>query len=372
MQDRILIVGGGIAGAATAFALGQLGLGSRVLLLERERTLGRHATGQNAAILRTAINAHATRTLALETARFLRTPPAGFTERPLLSAIGVLVAEGTPGDPEPAWVPDHIACGEVQTVTRTDDRARPFQPVGARRWWFRDQGVVDVAQLLASFIAGARAAGVEIRSSVRVERLLEDAGTVRGVCLSSGERIEAAHTVLAAGGWADQLADTARCAMRTRVTRRHLLVGVSSNTSTSRMPVVWDDIAGIYARPESGGLLVSGCDQTDIHPDALVLDRDVQRSIHDKVERVLPSFAGLRAMNFWCGLRTLTQDDVPLIGPDPEHTGLFWLAGLGGHGISISAGLGRVAAALLAGEHIDPALRLALCPGRFEPRVLSS
>ncbi|MCZ6598715.1 MAG: FAD-dependent oxidoreductase, partial [Planctomycetota bacterium] len=51
MRPPILIVGGGIAGLATAWFLSRRG--KRVVLLERERRFGAHSSGLNAGILRT-------------------------------------------------------------------------------------------------------------------------------------------------------------------------------------------------------------------------------------------------------------------------------------------------------------------------------
>jgi D-arginine dehydrogenase len=61
-------------------------------------------------------------------------------------------------------------------------------------------------------------------------------------------------------------------------------------------------------------------------------------------------------------MRTVTEDDLPVVGPDPDVGGLFWVAALGGHGMSISAGIGRFAAELLLGRPVDEELRAALAP----------
>ena len=81
---------------------------------------------------------------------------------------------------------------------------------------------------------------------------------------------------------------------------------------------------------------------------------DVRLLVAEKVARHLPGLVDATAAHFWAGLRTLTSDDVPIVGDDPDVPGLFWVAGLGGHGMSVSAGLGRVAAAALLGRE-DPA-----------------
>ena len=63
------------------------------------------------------------------------------------------------------------------------------------------------------------------------------------------------------------------------------------------------------------------------------------------------------------GAGMLTPDDRFVVGPDPGLEGFFWVAGLGGHGMSAGLAAGRVAADLIVGEH--PAEADVLSPGRF-------
>jgi glycine/D-amino acid oxidase-like deaminating enzyme len=75
--------------------------------------------------------------------------------------------------------------------------------------------------------------------------------------------------------------------------------------------------------------------------------------------------------HLWSGMRTFTSDDAFLIGPDPDVAGLHWVAALGGHGITCSAGLGRLAAAHLLEDAPDDALARALDPRRFRVTAAS-
>jgi len=371
--ERIVIVGGGIAGVATAWWLARAGAGRRVVLVEREDVLGQHSSGRNAAILRTAIPAPATRRLALETMRFLRRPPSGFCAQPLLDPVGLLIAEGELGTPLPDWAPDLMQQGEAEVLDPIRARALAphFQPVGERLWWLPRQGVIDVAALMDAFLRGARRDGVEIRTRTPVLGLHTREGAVQGVRLQGGEVLEARWTVLAAGAWARDLGASVGALLPLRSTRRHILVTAPDTAVSPRWPVVWDDRAEFYARPESGGLLVSACDLVDVHPDRCVEDDEVRLSVAEKVGRLLPELSDAGAAHFWAGLRTLTPDDAPRIGPDATVPGLFWVAGLGGHGMGASSGVGRVAAGLLLDEHsgddIEPALAAALAPEGADP-----
>ena len=48
---KILIVGGGIVGLATAYRLGERMPGAEITLLEKESEVGKHQTGHNSGVL---------------------------------------------------------------------------------------------------------------------------------------------------------------------------------------------------------------------------------------------------------------------------------------------------------------------------------
>ncbi len=351
-SERIVIIGGGVAGLALAQALADRGAGGRTTLIEAEEGLGQHSSGKNAAILRTAIPAPLTRRLALESAARLR---SAHLRAPLLDEVGLCVACAG----EPPWLAEHLEADEVYPVEgRELARLAPhWHPTkGTRVWYLPRQGRIDVAALIEYLAKGARAGGVELRLGEPVRAL----GRGR-VTLAGGETLQADSIVLAAGAWVDTLARTRLL----RVTRRHLLVTAPDPRVDPRWPVVWDDKAEFYARPESAGLLLSACDISDCEPDGLQSDPSVMALLARKVAASLPDYAEAGAAHFWPGLRALAPDDTPLIGPDPHREGLFWMAGLGGHGMSLSLSIGEVAADLLLDRAVDPLLAAGLAPGRF-------
>jgi D-arginine dehydrogenase len=71
--------------------------------------------------------------------------------------------------------------------------------------------------------------------------------------------------------------------------------------------------------------------------------------------------AQLEIARHWAGLRTLTPDELFLIGQDPRVEGFVWCAGLGGLGMTTSSAAGRLAAEAVRGAPANPAFD----PGRF-------
>ncbi|MHC4379485.1 MAG: NAD(P)/FAD-dependent oxidoreductase [Planctomycetota bacterium] len=352
-KRKVIIVGGGIAGAATAWALVEAGV-TDVLLIEAAAQPGVHSTGRNAAILRSAIPHPALHALARNSAAFYHSPPPGFSAVPLVDPVGLVLC--APGGPDShtkeSWLSDPSrAAGGKEIPWSELQRHYPYlRSEPGRAWSFPDEGVLDVHAILHGFLQQAQSRGVELQLRTPVTHLLRDGTSVVGIGTRQGE-ILADHVILAEGGWAGRLLpDLAEKTFRPH--RRHLVVSGPDHTIDPRSPVVW--ILGpdeFYFRPESGGMLMSACDHVEVDVESgETLDRDVLLQVAEKALRWLPGLENPTAAHVWAGMRTFAMEDDFRIGPDPERPGLFWVAGLGGHGISCAPAVGRRAAKLLLGS----------------------
>ena len=372
-MDRIAIVGGGVAGLATAYFLARAGIRD-VVLLEREASLGAHASGLNAGILRTSIGDPILRELGHEGARFLLDPPEGFSPVPIVDRCGLVLAarEGEEQKLQ-AW----SGSGSVRPL---DERELSLRAPHLSREFRRgllvpDEGRIDIKALLAGFASGASRGGVSIETGARVESLLTERGSVVGVALEGGEQLKARSTVLASGGWAEALGASAGSSLQLFPTRRHLLVSEPADSVDPRWPVVWTVDERFYARPAQGGLMLCSCDEVPVDPDRCVTDPKIAEEIAERAASYLPELdLSLEAppAAFWCAMRTFSQDRRFAIGPDADVPGLFWVAGLGGHGIVCSPSIGRIAAEWLArgAAPADPFIS-ALDPARFAASRIS-
>lgn len=366
-EHSVLIIGGGIAGAATAWHLAERGA-KDVVLLEREQDFGAHATSQNAAILRTFTECAATTALAHETAALLADPPQGFSDLPLLDPKGLILQLGTDARSQLLeWrdtKPDPSAVQEL-SAAELSDRFPWYSGPTDGAWWVADEGELDVAALLEAYLRGARAGGVELRTGAEVASFLNEDGPVRGVRLSDGETLHADHTVICAGGWSGPLATLSGSHLHFEPHRRHLMVTSHDDRIDPRWPVLWSSAEGFYARPESGGMLLCACDHEAVDPNECSVDPLMTERIAEKSARLMPRITDSGCASIWAGMRTFTVDDGFLIGPDPDVAGLHWVAALGGHGITCSSGAGRLAAAHLLGDAPDDDTARALDPRRF-------
>ncbi len=364
---RVVIVGAGMAGAATAWSLARRG-GAEIVVLEQERDAGAHSTSRNASILRTAIPDPVLHRLACESAAFLRHPPEGFSRVPLVDPVGLfLTAPAGAAESLRAWAGREDCASTAREVApeelyrRIPALTRELEAVFVSE----DEGVMDVHAILQGFLEGARRGGAEIRLGTAARRLLLSDGAVTGVETDAGH-VPADVVVLATGAWGGRLAEAAGLPLPMTPRRRHLLCTVPEQFVHDSWPVVW--IAGdeFYFRPESGGLLLCACDTDPVTPEeGEVPDADVAEAIARKTARWLPSLGDVGAANFWAGMRTFAADNRFVLGLDPRARGLAWAAALGGHGITCSPAVGSlVADQVLEGGSHHPAAA-ALAPDRL-------
>ncbi|MDX2524715.1 NAD(P)/FAD-dependent oxidoreductase [Streptomyces europaeiscabiei] len=393
----VLVVGGGIAGAAAGYFLGRSG--GRVTLLEAERTPGTHATGRSAALFSEYYGNTVVRELTVASRAFYERPPAGFSPvTELLRPRGVL-ALGTPDTgrefdaakasgataPQPAVELDRDQALALCPALRPGAFDRALYKPGARD--------IDTDAVLQGFLRGLKAAGGTVVTGARVHGLAFRRGQWHATT-AAGE-FSAPVVVDAAGAWADQVAVSAGAAVQGLVSYRRTAAlaslpedrasadrsgdagssghpgpphprrpgteGLPGGTAAgiADWPMISDVADTFYARPESGGLLVSPADATPVPPgDVRPDDRDVALAL-DRFRAVvaLPVRHVRRA---WAGLRTSTPDDTPVIGPDPDAPGFCWLAGLGGYGLQTAPAAGALLAALIAGHEPPPGLTTAV------------
>jgi len=372
-RARYVIIGAGFAGASVAYHLSRrFGLSGvhtgDIVVVEQEAVPGVHSSGRNASMIRQVVPDPAIASLAMEGAAFLQhLPPAWPTPVSFDQNGSLLLASGKQladlqRDAEAArergvtvelWTPEE-AQRRVEIL-----RGAAFE--GAL--WCPTDGVVDIHALLTSYLKAASSLGARIRYGAPVKSIDVSGGRVTGV-VAGDERIETEAVINAAGAWAGAIANLAGAQpVPLRPMRRHLFLTPPLPWVSPSWPFIWDISNELYFRPDSGGLLLCACDQDEMPPGIPPADESVVERLAEKVKNHFPEISDVPIKTSWTGLRTFSPDGRFVIGWDARVKGFFWVAGLGGHGVTTSAAVGNLAARVIGGE-ASP-LANTFSPGRF-------
>lgn len=367
-RARVVIVGAGFAGAATAAALAARGV-REVTILEAEPLFGAHASGKNAAMARRVIEDGLMSQLATDGLAGL-VALAARRGLALLRPVGGMII-GSEADVERLWaggaaVPELAAQMTRETMAEASARVPALRGASAAAALVTEGcGVVDIHALLTALLDEARGGGATLRLGTPLTGVRTAAGRVVAAQTASGD-IACDALAIASGTWANQTAALAgAAALPFRPVRRHLFTTAPLDSIDADWPFVWNVTAGVYFRPEGRGLLMCACDQTPWPEGAPTVDPAERERLAAQFSAHLPGLAGARPNRAWACVRQLTPDGRFVIGEDPGVGGLFWVSGLGGHGMTTSVAVGELAAAAIVDGRVPEPFGAAFSPARF-------
>ena len=377
MTYEIAIIGAGMAGAAAAYALAQSrGSADSIILIERESQPGYHSTGRSAALYEPALGNATVRAFNAASGAFLRSPPAGFADRPLMSRRGELTVADTHqrAELDRMLAMNGIAGHVIREISTAEAMARVpiLRPaLVAFACYEPDVMDMDVNAIHQGFLRGFAAAGGKLVCNAGIERL-ERTGQTWHIAVG-GEMLQARAVINAAGAWADEIAVLAGLAKTGLQPRRRTaaILPAPEGFDIHGWPVF--GVAGEpgYFKPESGKLLVSPGDATPVDPQN-VQPEELDVAILVDWYETKTTQTVRRVERRWAGLRTFAPDNAPVLGEDPDAAGFWWLAGQGGYGIMMAESLGRGLAGLMRNGELPADLRglgvtpAAVSPARFK------
>jgi L-2-hydroxyglutarate oxidase LhgO len=207
---RTVIVGGGILGLATAHVLMRAGGAGEVMVLEKEPELARHQTGHNSGVVHAGLY-YAPGSLKARLCRrglgllreFCRAHQIPYEE------CGKLVVATEQHELEPLERLAERAAGNGVPGLRLLDAAQltEIEPhvAGLTALHSPETAIVDFGVVASAFAAEVAAGGGEIRTGVRVTRVMR-AGRGPAIELADGSLLRADRVVVCAGLQSDRLA----------------------------------------------------------------------------------------------------------------------------------------------------------------------
>lgn len=212
-------------------------------------------------------------------------------------------------------------------------------PLGAR--FHADDGMVDNQRLLR-VLDEAVALGSIPRIEADVRRV-EMTGSLATADLDDGRRLRCRHLVLAGGAWQPLVQGLPRPLPVLPLRGQMMSLAAAPVTRPVFgfggyvIPRLADRQVMVGSTSEAVGFTLGTTDA------ALAGFRDV-------AARLVPSLARADEVRTWSGLRPMTFDGLPIIGPDPDYPAILYACGHSRNGILLAPITGDVIAALASGE----------------------
>jgi len=202
---------------------------------------------------------------------------------------------------------------------------------------------VDGRLLNRALLTAATRRGLTLRSD-SVERLSLEGGAGRGV-VAGGQPIAAGAVAIAGGAWSDTFAKQLGVSIPVEPQRGQIIHLGLRDADTGRWPVVsafhhhylvaWPD-----SRVVAGATRETGSGFAP-HTTAAGVREALSEAL-----RLAPGLAPAEVREIRVGLRPLTSDALPVLGPVPGVAGVFLVTGHGPSGLT----LGPYSAKLVAGQ----------------------
>ena len=377
-RARVVVIGGGMIGAAVAYHLARLGE-TDVVLLERGRVscgttwhpagllAGVRASHALTEIARASLAVHAR--LGAESGI-----PNGFNRRGSL-ALARRPERLTELRYSAAMGRHHGVEHALLTPAEVADHHPLVDPAGlAGGLLFPGDGTTNPGASALGLVKVAHERGVRVLEGVEVEGIDVREGRVRAVRTSRGT-VETEVAVLCAGLWTGELARGCGVPLALHAAEHVWMCTEPLDAPVWELPFVRDLDGHVYVRGYRDRLLV-GAFEPDGKPRAHASiprgfafgefepDLDHVAEPLARARECVPVLRRLAIERHLNAPESFTPDNLPLVGETPEVENLFVAAGMNSQGILLGPGLGEaVAEWIVAG---GPTQDLGdLAPGRF-------
>jgi glycine/D-amino acid oxidase-like deaminating enzyme len=403
----VVVIGGGIVGAAAAFFLARHGLA--VVLCEKG-AIGGEQSSRNWGWCRQTLRHPAEIPLIVESLRLWRDRSAlgdadtGFR----ITGITYLCANADDAGRYEAWL-DHARQHQLDSRMLSADEMAALLPGGTRRWpgalHTPSDGGAEPQMAAPAIVEAARRAGAAILAGCAARGLERQAGRVCGVVTEKGP-IACAAVVLAGGAWSRLFCGN----LGLDLPQLKVLASVSRTAPLPGGPALSLSGPGFgFRKRDDGGYIVSqaGAIVADIVPDSFRLFRrflpamraewkglrfrlgarflqeartprrwrldrltpfervrmldpaPTRRALDEaagNLAAAYPFFADMRIVERWGGLIDVTPDTLPVISAVRNLPGFYLATGFSGHGFGVGPGAGRLIADLVVGAQplVDP------------------
>jgi sarcosine oxidase subunit beta len=352
----VVIIGGGIVGASTAFHLAKRGQ-KNVVLCERD-LLAQASTGLCVGGIRQQFSHPSNILLSQEVVRLFERFEEEFgVDIQFRQAGYIFLAQDSD-----TW--DDVR-KSVEIQHKYDVPVELLSPEEIKsRWSYLEvkdlkggtfcpeDGYADPYLVAMAFANAARKLGVDIREQTHVTAISVEQDRILGVATTQGP-ISTPLIVNAAGAWGGDVARLAGLNIPVLPYRRQVFATKAFELFPKPVPMVIDLDRLFYFRGEDPCIILGMSDRNEdpsfnIHVDRAFMERVTDAAIHRA-----PLLENAEILRGWGGLYAITPDENPIIGAIPEIEGFLCAVGFSGHGFQHGPAVGRILADLICKEQTN-------------------
>ena len=350
----IVIIGGGVMGASTAYHLAMRGA-KNVVLLEKEEFFGTGATGRCAGGVRYQFSTEINVRLSLESLPMIERFKEELAQDVDYRQCGYLLIATTEQDAATFQrnVELQNSLGvQTQLLSGEDVRARlplmEFDDAIAGTFHQKD-GIVDPNSVVAGYIRAAQKLGAKAITRAEVTGIQLRGERIKAVETTQGV-IETRTVLNAAGPWAGLIGQMAGVQIPIVPVRRQMFTTNTLKEIPEDFPFVIDFAQSLYFHREGDGLLIGMSNQNEKPGFDQTVDEEFEMKNFEAAVERMPLLERASRASHWAGLYEVTPDAHPIFGGSPVE-GFTICTGFSGHGFMH----GPVAGKLMAEYILDGA-----------------
>ena len=201
--------------------------------------------------------------------------------------------------------------------------------------------------------AMAAALGVQFRFDTRIEALAAAGGRIESVRLAGGEPLAADAYVCALGSYSTPMLAPLGLSLPVYPVKGYSITVPIVDAAHAPESTIMDETHKVAVTRLGDRIRVGGT--AELAGYSLALREARRATLEHVVTDLFPQGGDVGRASFWCGLRPMTPDGTPIVGPT-RYPNLLLATGHGTLGWTMAAGTGRVIADLLSGRAPEIAL----------------
>ena len=191
--------------------------------------------------------------------------------------------------------------------------------------------------------------GVQFKFNTGIERLVAEGGKITGVVTSAG-LLQADAYVAALGSWSPRMLKPIGIPLPVYPVKGYSITVPIKDADVAPVSTVMDESYKVAITRLGNRIRVGGTAEISGYSDKLYPAR--RATLDHSLTDLFPRGGDIGKATFWSGLRPMTPDGPPVIGPT-RYSNLHLNTGHGTLGWTMACGSGRVLADMLSGRKPD-------------------